>query len=430
MRRSHFSVAIAALFLLSVLVVPGVVDPPAVAGVSPTPAAPMAMRLEAGRHTGHVMNPSTGAISSSRTVIVSSATTMQSTQRAWVGSRAGFFLRMSGGPLNGLWIRESIVAYVIGAVGQQTFSPSRAITLPVGKVLGYTFDAGWNLLTAPVLTVTSPTTAPASMAAAINGTMHYRITGGPLANSWVPSGGTSRARTLACQTGPRATGGPAVWSRLTSAGPEVALTFDLGGRTDPATAIAKRLLLNGVCVTVFPTGDAAETPAGNAVLEFMDSFPAVFEFGNHTQDHCDLVNGGGGSASCPPARPSAAFVAQQLASAEATVVAITGMPTKPYWRPPYGSNDQGVRLAAWQAGYPKTVMWDIDTIDWRPPPPTDTGPSAVQITDKVVGRAANGSIVLMHLGGYNTYAALPSMILGLRNRGFVPTTVSDLADGR
>ena len=427
MHRRHLVIVVAVFVLLATVTTPALVDPPSVAAASPTPSSPMAMRLEAGRHTGHVMDPTTGTISASRSAAVSSPTTVQSTQRSWVASRGAIFLRMSGGPLSGLWIRESIVAYVVGVVGQQAFDPPRTIALPVGKVIGYTFDAGWNLVTAPILTVANPTSAPASMAAAINGTIHYRITGGPLANTWVASGGTSRARTLACHTGPRATGGPAIWSRLTSAGAEVALTFDLGGRTDPAMAIAKRLLLNGVCATIFPTGDAAETAAGNAVLEFMDSFPAVFEFGNHTQDHCDLVNGGGGSASCPATRPSSTFIASQLASTETLVNAITGLSTKPYWRPPFGSNDQGVRIAAWQAGYPKTVMWDIDTIDWRPP--VDGGPTAVQIVDKVVGRAANGSIVLMHLGGYNTHAALPSMILGLRNRGFVPSTISDLADG-
>jgi hypothetical protein len=35
----------------------------------------------------------------------------------------------------------------------------------------------------------------------------------------------------------------------------------------------------------------------------------------------------------------------------------------------------------------------------------------------------------MHLGGWNTYAALPSMVNGLRGRGLVPTSVSDLAGG-
>jgi peptidoglycan/xylan/chitin deacetylase (PgdA/CDA1 family) len=74
-------------------------------------------------------------------------------------------------------------------------------------------------------------------------------------------------------------------------------------------------------------------------------------------------------------------------------------------------------------------MWDVDTIDWRPPPPTDNGPTTVQIIDKVVAKTVSGSIVLMHLGGWNTYAALPSMVNGLRGRGLVPTSVSDLASG-
>jgi hypothetical protein len=36
----------------------------------------------------------------------------------------------------------------------------------------------------------------------------------------------------------------------------------------------------------------------------------------------------------------------------------------------------------------------------------------------------------MHLGGWNTHAALPGMINGLRGRGFAATTLSDLADGQ
>ena len=199
----------------------------------------------------------------------------------------------------------------------------------------------------------------------------------------------------------------------------------MGGRLDPAMAIAKRLLLNGVCATIFPTGDAAEVPAGNAVLEFMDSFPAVFEFGNHTQDHCDLVRGGG--TGCPAGHASSSFVQSQLNSTNTTVVGITGMSTLPYWRPPYGSHDQQVRIAASAAGYKKTVMWHIDTIDWRPI--ADGGPTALSMSDKVVNGAANGSIVLAHLGGWETFDALPSMIRGLRAKGLTPSSISDLADG-
>jgi peptidoglycan/xylan/chitin deacetylase (PgdA/CDA1 family) len=413
-------------FLLAIGLVASMLSLPAAVGaVDPTASAPMPMRLEAGRHTGYTFN-SNGTITGSRAATVSAPTTVQAVGRSSIGTR-GVFLRMSTGPMAGYWIRESIMAHVIGATAVRPYNPARAITMPVGKVLGYKFTSSWDVISAPLKTFTSPGSANATRSAVINGVTYYLIADGPLANSWVPSGGTQTARTLSCHTGPRAGGGAAVWSRLTTAGPEVALTFDLGGRTEPAMAIAKRLLLNGVCATIFPTGDAAVTTAGNAVLEFMDSFPAVFEFGNHTKDHCDLVRGGGDTG-CPAGVPSASFIASQLSSAESTIASVTGQNARPYWRPPYGAHNQAVRIAARDAGYTKTVMWHIDTIDWLNQ--ADGGPTRVGMIDKVVGGAANGSIVLMHLGGWNTHDALPGMINGLRGRGFVPSSISDLADGQ
>jgi hypothetical protein len=40
----------------------------------------------------------------------------------------------------------------------------------------------------------------------------------------------------------------------------------------------------------------------------------------------------------------------------------------------------------------------------------------------------SGSIVLMHLGGYATLDALPSVVSQLRSRGFQLTTASDMVD--
>ena len=44
-----------------------------------------------------------------------------------------------------------------------------------------------------------------------------------------------------------------------------------------------------------------------------------------------------------------------------------------------------------------------------------------------VRRAKSGSVVLMHLGGFETPDALQAMIDGLRARGYALTTLSDLA---
>lgn len=398
-----------------------------VAAAFPTPSAPMTVRFEAGGHTGYRFDAA-GGILGRRSTTLARASSAHTTERNVIPGR-GVHLRISDGIWAGYWIPESIAAHVAGVVGPSAYAAPRRLSFPAGRVIGYRFDSAWQLTSAKVIALTRSSSADASMWAAINGIVYHRITNGGLAATWVPWASSTAVRGLACQTGPRATGAAAVYTRLTGATGEVALTFDLGGRTDPALAIAKRLLLYGVCTTVFPTGDAAQTTAGNAVLEFMDDYPAVFEFGNHTKDHCDLVNGGGDTG-CPTARPSASFVRSQLASAGTIIGSVTGQSPIPYWRPPYGSHDAGVRSAAAAVGFTKTVMWDVDTIDWRPPPPTDTGSTTVQIIDKVVGRTVSGSIVLMHLGGWNTHAALPSMVNGLRSRGLAPTSISDLANGR
>jgi peptidoglycan/xylan/chitin deacetylase (PgdA/CDA1 family) len=155
--------------------------------------------------------------------------------------------------------------------------------------------------------------------------------------------------------------------------------------------------------------------------------PQLFEIANHTMYHCDLVRGGGGSpttAPCVGGPFSADRIRKELADAEAILRAGTAQNPQPYWRPPYGSVNQAVIDAAAAAGYTKTFMWDVDTIDWKPI--ADGGPTAQQIATKVVGNAGDGSIVLMHLGGYETLNALEIMIPALRDRGFLLTSLSDL----
>ncbi|MDQ3879997.1 MAG: polysaccharide deacetylase family protein [Chloroflexota bacterium] len=233
---------------------------------------------------------------------------------------------------------------------------------------------------------------------------------------------------LDCNAGSRVPAGDQqVFSTIPNAGPGVALTFDMGGRIDPAVDIMNFLVDNGVCATIFPTGVMSRTDEGQAVLAIIRAHPEQFEVGNHTMYHCDLLHGGGGSPNsdpCPVDRPSAAFVRGQLTDAAAILRDVTGQDAAPYWRPPYGAYDQGVVDAAAAVGYTKTFMWDIDTVDWKPI--EDGGPTAEQIAGRVVNGAVNGSNVLMHLGGYNTLDALPAMVSGLRDRGFVLTSLSDL----
>jgi peptidoglycan/xylan/chitin deacetylase (PgdA/CDA1 family) len=231
-----------------------------------------------------------------------------------------------------------------------------------------------------------------------------------------------------CTAGNRvAAGSIQVFRTIPNAGPRVALTFDMGGRMDPAVDIMSFLVANRVCATIFATGVMSQTAEGQQVLAIIREHPELFEIGNHTMYHCDLVRGGGGSPSAQPCTGGpfgADRVRKELTDAEAILRAGTGQDPRPYWRPPYGSFSDAVLNAAASVGYTKTFMWDVDTVDWKPI--ADGGPSAEQIASKVIGNAVNGSNVLFHLGGYETLDALRLIVPGLRDRGFTLSSLSDL----
>jgi hypothetical protein len=64
----------------------------------------------------------------------------------------------------------------------------------------------------------------------------------------------------------------------------------------------------------------------------------------------------------------------------------------------------------------------VDPRDW-------SGIPAWLIADRVVSRARNGSVILLHAGPYHTAEALPAIIAGLRARGFGFVTVPQLLGG-
>ncbi|HET9417590.1 MAG TPA: polysaccharide deacetylase family protein [Candidatus Limnocylindria bacterium] len=236
-----------------------------------------------------------------------------------------------------------------------------------------------------------------------------------------PSGGGG------CRAGNRvAAGGIQVFRTIPNAGPGVALTFDMGGRMDPAVDIMNFLVANRVCATIFATGVMSQTAQGQQVMAIIKAHPELFEIANHTMYHCDLVRGGGGSPTTAPCTGSfdANRIRKEMTDAESILRGGTGQNPQPYWRPPYGSVNDAVLSAVAAAGYTKTFLWDIDTIDWKPM--SDGGPSAEQIASKVIGNAVNGSNVLFHLGGFETLDSLRLIVPGLRDRGFTLTSLSDL----
>jgi peptidoglycan/xylan/chitin deacetylase (PgdA/CDA1 family) len=195
----------------------------------------------------------------------------------------------------------------------------------------------------------------------------------------------------------------------------VALTFDMGGRVEPAIPIMTWLRDHGVPATIFMTGsmaDSTATDAGRQVLAMLDARPALFDLGNHSYAHPDMTT------------LPAASITDEIARAETAIGRHAGQGPRPFFRPPFGAWNETVLSAVGSAGYRYTVMWDVDTIDWKPM--ADGGPTAQQIIDKVVGRAQGGSIVLMHLGGYETLDALPGIVAGLQARGLTLVTLGTM----
>ncbi|PPG42218.1 polysaccharide deacetylase family protein [Pseudoclavibacter sp. RFBA6] len=88
------------------------------------------------------------------------------------------------------------------------------------------------------------------------------------------------------------------------------------------------------------------------------------------------------------------------------------------FRPPYGDVDARVLT---KVGMP-SILWDIDTLDWE-------GPPHETIVDRGANEAEAGSIILMHDIHDSTVDAVPEILTGLHDRGFVLVTIDQIFGG-
>ena len=88
------------------------------------------------------------------------------------------------------------------------------------------------------------------------------------------------------------------------------------------------------------------------------------------------------------------------------------------FRPPFGDYSDTLLDTAADLGL-HTIQWDVDTLDWK-------GLKATEMAQRVLSKAGNGSIVLMHNDGEHTVEALPLIIEGLKNKGFTFKTIGEL----
>ena len=107
----------------------------------------------------------------------------------------------------------------------------------------------------------------------------------------------------------------------------------------------------------------------------------------------------------------------QITKADKIITEIINEKIK-YFAPPSGDYSKNTLKAANDLGY-KTIMWSIDTIDWR------KNSTKEIIIDRVVNKFSNSKIVLMH-PKEETIKALPIIIKNAKQKGYKIGKLSDI----
>jgi peptidoglycan/xylan/chitin deacetylase (PgdA/CDA1 family) len=133
------------------------------------------------------------------------------------------------------------------------------------------------------------------------------------------------------------------------------------------------------------------------------------ELGNHTQNHVDI------------ARLPAPAAYAEIDECAQVLRRLTGTPGR-WFRPSQTQHATPVvEAAARRAGYPVCLSYDVDSLDYTDPPPSE-------VVNTVLSQVGNGSIVSLHCGHATTISAIGPILEGLRIRGLRAVTVSRLVD--
>jgi peptidoglycan/xylan/chitin deacetylase (PgdA/CDA1 family) len=183
---------------------------------------------------------------------------------------------------------------------------------------------------------------------------------------------------------------------------KIALTFDAGSDA-VGIGILDVLKKHNVKATFFLTGKWVEKYPSLAKRIANDGH----DIGNHSYSHPDAV------------KTTASAFKNDIIKAEEAIKKATGKSPQPYFRFPFGSYNSVALKTAGQAGYPYSIQWSLDTIDWQQP-------STEVIISRIKTGASKGDIILMHIGGINTPEAIDKVIPWLKNQGYQLVPLSDL----
>lgn len=182
---------------------------------------------------------------------------------------------------------------------------------------------------------------------------------------------------------------------------QVAISFDAAWGADKTQGILDILKEFNVGATFFLVGF------------WVDDYPemtkaiadAGYEIGTHSNTHPDM------------AKLSKETIKNELATSISKIESVTNQEVS-LFRAPFGSYNNDLIDTADRLNL-KTIQWDVDSLDWK-------GLSASEITNRVVSRVKNGSIILMHNNSDNILDALRLTLNRLKVAGYEVTSISDL----
>lgn len=184
---------------------------------------------------------------------------------------------------------------------------------------------------------------------------------------------------------------------------QVAISFDAAWGNEQTAGLLECLKKYDVKTTFFMTGGWIE--------KYPDDVKAIFEaghdLGNHSETHPHM------------SKLSPLQCEQEIKKPEEKVKQLTGFKMN-LFRPPFGDYNNTLITTTGKLGY-HCIQWDVDSLDWK-------DYDAKTITNRILNdkHLGNGSIILFHNGGKHTLEALPSVIEGLREKGFEIVRISDL----
>ncbi|PFL58572.1 polysaccharide deacetylase family protein [Bacillus anthracis] len=183
----------------------------------------------------------------------------------------------------------------------------------------------------------------------------------------------------------------------------ISLTYDAGADADKTEEILNVLKKHDIQTTMFLTG------------AWVEKFPSLakrivkegHEIANHSYSHPDLT------------KLSSRDIMKEFKKTTRCFEKIIETKGSPLFRPPFGNWNKEILEIAGKLGFPYTIHWNIDSIDWKEP-------SVETIVNRVLGKLKGGDIVLFHLNGKPTAVATDIIISELKKQGYQIVKVSEM----